>query len=80
MAKADRAARVVKGQRGAAIDVPAQRLMHLRGRVSGSNGRFERALAPGRAEDCGEARGPMQTRCLTRSYSAVGSSVDQHHG
>ena len=47
---------------------PAFSSSHLRGRVSGSDGRFERAQAPGCAEDCGEAFGPMRTRCLTRSY------------
>jgi hypothetical protein len=94
MARVDRDARVAKGQRGAAIDVPAQAgllftcpprlgccndfkdatkpaarprqptysgsLSHLRGRVSGSKGRFERALAFGCADDCGEAFGSMQ--------------------
>jgi hypothetical protein len=49
---------VAKGQRGAAIDVRAQRLTPT-GRVSGSDGRSERALASGCAEDCGEACGRM---------------------
>ena len=40
-----------------------------------SNGRFERALAPGCAEDCGEAFRPMRTRCLTRSYWALGRQL-----
>jgi len=76
MARVDRAARVAKGQRGAAADVPAQRLI-LTGRVSGSNGRFEPALASGCPEDCGEACGPMHAvpRVL---LLGVGSSVDRH--
>ena len=52
----------------------------LRGLVSGSDGCFERALAPGCAEYYGEACGPLRTRHLTRSYWAVGSSVDRHDG
>jgi hypothetical protein len=41
--------------------------------------RFERALAPGCAEDCGEAFRPMRTRCLGSDW-AVGSSVDRQIG
>jgi hypothetical protein len=41
---------------------------HLQGRISGSNGRVERALAPGCAEDCGEAFGPY-TRGASRAHA-----------
>ena len=45
---------MAKGQRGAAIDAPAQRAHTIRSR-SGFDGRFERALASGCAEECDEA-------------------------
>jgi hypothetical protein len=59
MARVDRAARVAKGQRGG-------------NRCPRSAAHTYRSCVP---EDCGEARGPVHTRCLTLSYWAAGSSV-----
>jgi hypothetical protein len=48
---------------------------HERGRVRGSNCRFERALVSRRAEDCGEAFGPVYTRASRALTAPFGGQL-----
>jgi hypothetical protein len=47
--------------------------------VSGSDGRFERPRRPGRAEDCGEASGPMHA-VPHRSLRSGARNCQARHG